>query len=105
MEDFEQELRRALERRPAPPNLKGKIMQNRRRPVHQRGHAVLWQRLAAAFALAAVLGGAARWQEHVQEERRQGEAARRQVLTALRITGHALNQMNAQLAAHSRTHE
>ena len=30
------------------------------------------------------------------------EAARQQVLTALRITSHALNQMNMQLAAHRR---
>jgi predicted type IV restriction endonuclease len=36
------------------------------------------------------------------EERRKGEAAREQVLTALRITGHALDQINTQLAAHSR---
>ena len=36
-----------------------------------------------------------------REEQRKDEAARQQVLTALRITAHALNQMNAQLAAHS----
>jgi hypothetical protein len=32
----------------------------------------------------------------------KGEAARQQVLTALRITSRALNQMNAKLAAHGR---
>jgi hypothetical protein len=104
MEEFEQELRQALERRPAPVSLKGRIMARRgtRKP---RGHRVMWQRLAAALALAAVLGGAAEWEGHVREERRRGEAARQQVLTALRITGHALDQMNKQLAAHGRGQE
>jgi hypothetical protein len=100
MEDFERELHQALERRPAPPSLKRRVMEMRR----PRRHAGLWQRLAASLALAAVLGGALEWRQQ-QEERRQGEAARQQVLTALRITGHALNQMNAQLAAHRRTQE
>ena len=49
-------------------------------------------------------GGAARrrsaWRH--ADEVRKGEEARQQVLTALRITSHALNQMNAQLAAHNR---
>jgi hypothetical protein len=40
-----------------------------------------------------------------QEERRKGEAARLQVLTALRITGHALNHMNKQLAEHDRANQ
>jgi hypothetical protein len=103
MEDFERELHQALERRPAPPSLKRKLMETRRsRRPHS--HAVLWQRMAASLALAVALGGAVEWR-HQQEERRQGEAARQQVLTALRITGHALNQMNAQLAAHRRTQE
>jgi len=99
MEEFEQQLREALERRPAPPSLKRKLMASRRaeRPATPMP---AWQRLAASVALAAVLGGAVTWR-HV-EERRKGEAAREQVLTALRITGHALDQINTQLAAHSR---
>ena len=104
MEDFEKDLRQAFQRRPAPPGLKRKLMQKRRGKGSQRPsghtHFVLWHRLAASFALVAVLGGAAAWRN--AEERRKGEEARRQVLTALRITGHALNQMNAQLAAHDR---
>ena len=51
------------------------------------------------MALVAVLVGAAEWTRHEREERRQGEAARQQVLTALRITSHALDKMNTQLAA------
>jgi hypothetical protein len=97
MEDFEKELRQAFERQPAPPSLKRKLME-RRRAQRPRNHSILWQRLAATIALAAVVSGAAVW--HQREERRKGEAAREQVLIALRITGHALNQMNKQLAAH-----
>ena len=99
---FEQELRQALERRSAPLSLKRRIME-RRGTSGERKHAVLWQRLAAAAVLVSVLGAAAEWQAHVREERRRGEAARQQVLTALRITDRALNQMNRQLATHSRT--
>jgi hypothetical protein len=102
MDGFERELRLALERRPAPPSLKGKIMQSRRRTAQPLSQGVLWQRLAASVALAAVIGGAVGWDYRVREERRQGEAAREQVLIALRITGHALNQMSAQLAARGR---
>ena len=100
LDDEERDLRRVFERRPAPPGLKRKIMQ-RRHP--QRTHFVVWQRLAATFALAAVLGGGAEWRH--RDEQRRGEAARQQVLTALRITGHALDQMNAQLAAHGHAAE
>jgi hypothetical protein len=103
MDDFEHELRQALERRPAPPSLKRRLMEGRRR--QQRRNPAMWQRLAASLALAAVLGGAAEWGWHAREERRRGEAAREQVLTALRITGHALNQMNAQLAARGRAEQ
>jgi len=99
MEEFEQQLRQALERRPAPPSLKRKLMA-RRRAQRPPSHLLAWQRLAASVALAAMLGGAVTWRN--VEERRKGEAARAQVLTALRITGHALDQMNTQLAAHSR---
>jgi hypothetical protein len=45
-------------------------------------------------------GAGAEWK--MREEHRQEEAARTQVLTALRITHRALNQMNTQLAAHGR---
>jgi len=96
--DFERELRQALERRPAPPSLKGTILARRRLEKTERlRHRLMWfQRLAACFVLAAVLGGAFLWRSAVQ--RRKGEQARAQVLTALRIAGRALSAMNAQLA-------
>jgi len=102
IDDFERELRQAFERRPAPPGLKRRLMGERsRQKTHRlRSHTVIWQRLAASLALAAVLGGAVEWRN--MDQRRKGEAARQQVLTALRITNRALNQMDTQLAAHRR---
>ena len=100
MDDFEKELKQALERRPAPPSLKRKVMERRGQQTQARRHSywLVWQRVAAGLALAAVLGGAMQWQLRREEERRRGEEARRQVMIALRITGHALNEMNARLA-------
>jgi hypothetical protein len=105
MEDFERELQQAFERRPAPPSLKRKLMERRRWRRTQRvhRHVALWQRLAASLVLAGVLGGGLAWRQ--ADQRRKGEAARQQVLTALRITSHALNEMNAQLAAHDRANQ
>jgi hypothetical protein len=105
MDDFEQELRQGMLRRPAPPSLKQKIVARRKRQNTQRLHArmVMWQRLAASIVLAAVAGGAYVW--HNAEERRKGEEAKQQVFTALRITSHALKQMNQQLADHNRSAE
>ena len=99
MDEFERELREAFERRPAPPGLKRRLMEKRRSKLEARPW-VTWQRLAASLALTAVLAGGVEWR--IVEERRREEAAREQVLTALRITSHALNQMNARLAARRR---
>jgi hypothetical protein len=103
MRAFETELQQAFLRRPAPPGLKRRIVdqRNSRRTAQSRYRIALWQRLAACFILVAVLGGALTWR-HV-EEQRKGEAARDQVLTALRITSRALNQVQAQLAARNRS--
>ena len=98
-EDFERELRQAFERRPAPPGLKRKLMERRSAQV-PRHLSVIWQRLAASIVLIAALAGGIALRQW--EEQRKEEAARQQVMKALRITAHALNQMNAQLAAHDR---
>ena len=105
MDEFEQELSKAMVRRPAPPSLKRKILDRRRRQNTERLHArmIMWQRLAASIVLAAIVGGAYMW--HSAEERRKGEEARQQVMTALRITSHALQQMNQQIADHNRNGE
>lgn len=99
MDEFERELQQALSRRPAPPSLKRRLMERRRATRVVRPW-VTWQRLAASLALTAVLAGGVEWR--IVEERRKEEAAREQVLTALRITSHALNEMNARLAARRR---
>lgn len=99
MDEFEKELQQALQRRPAPPSLKGRIMDRRGLLTMERRHThwMVWQRVAAGLLVAAMLGGAMTWRLHREEERRQGEEARRQVMIALRITGHALNEVNEQL--------
>ncbi len=99
---LERELRQALERRPAPPSLKRRVMERRQSERAQRRHrrVVFWQRLTAAATLVCVLAAVLVWRN--ARERRRGEEARQQVLTALRITGRALNQMEAQLAADNR---
>ncbi len=99
-EEFERELRQALQRRPAPPGLKSKVMM-RRRARSSSNISAIWQRLAASILLVAALAGGFAWHNH--EEQLKDEAARQLVLTALRITAHALNQMNSQLAAHRRS--
>ena len=99
IDEFERELQQAFARRPAPPSLKRKLMEKRRRPQPQRLF-MTWQRLAASLALTAVLAGGIEWR--IADQRRKEEAAREQVFTALRITSHALNQMNARLAARRR---
>jgi len=104
--EFERELRQAMERRPAPPGLKQRLMEKRRRRLAERARdfTMFWQRLAAVILLTAALGAGVAWRNHKQrvEEQARGEAARQQVLTALRITSRALNRMNIQLAAHDR---
>jgi hypothetical protein len=105
MEDqFELELKEAFERRPAPPGLKTRIMAARRerQQVKRRLHSLVWMRLAASLLIAVLIGGAVRWDYERIQERRRGEAARQQVLTALRITGHALELVQQRLSARNR---
>jgi hypothetical protein len=103
MEDFEAELREAFERRPAPPGLKRRLLEHKQMERRRLRRPALptWMRMAASLLLVAALGGGFAW--HRREEQRKGEEARRQVMIALRITGHALNQVNAKLAAHGRS--
>jgi len=108
MDEFEQELRQAFTRHPAPPGLKRKVMERRRTAVQRRSFPLFaWQGLAASFvslslcilAALAIYGG---YERREAEQRRKAEDVRQQVLTALRITNHALEHMNQQLAAHGR---
>ena len=103
LDEFERELKQALQRRPAPPSLKRRVLE--RRMEKRRPQSMIWMRLAATLLIVALLGGGLRWGLEQREERRQGEEARRQVMTALRITGHALNKVSTRLAAHDRAGE
>lgn len=107
MDDFEKELAQALQRRPAPPSLKRRVMERRGLLTVQRRRIswVIWERVAAGLLVAAMVGGAVEWRMHKAEEQRRGEEARRQVMIALRITGHALNEVNARLNEHNRGDE
>ncbi len=101
MNDFERELQQGMLRLPAPPGLKRKIMARKQARDAERTHrrVVFWQRLAASVVLCGAVGGGVTW--HNIQEQRKGEAARQQVMVALRIASHALDQMNAQLAEHN----
>lgn len=103
-DEFERELKQALERRPAPPGLKTRIMAMRRqRHANKRHwHSLLWMRLAASLLIVAIIGGAIRWDYERIQERRRGEAARQQVMTALRVTQHALDLVQQRLSARNR---
>jgi hypothetical protein len=105
IDEFERELRQATERRPAPPSLKRRILQQRRarRTDRVQGYTLWWQRLAASVLLAGVIAGGYGWRQ--VEDRRKGEEAAQQVLTALRITNHALNDMNRRLVARNRAEQ
>jgi len=102
IDEFERELKQAMERRPAPPSLKGRILQQRsaRRTERVHSYTVWWQRLAASVLLAGVIAGGYGWRQI--EERRKGEEAKQQVLTALRITNQVLNNMNRRLTDRNR---
>lgn len=104
MDDFEKELAQALQRRPAPPNLKRRVMERRGLLTMRRRRIswAIWERVAAGLLLAAMVGGAVEWRVRKAEEQRRGEEARRQVMIALRITGHTLNEVNARLTARNR---
>ena len=109
-DEFERELQQAFARRPAPPGLKRRLAEQglldnasrdqRRFKPRPQPLFLTWQRLAASLLLTAAIAGGIQWR--ILEERRKEEAAREQVLTALRITSRALDQMNARLAAHRR---
>ena len=110
MDEFERELQQALERRPAPPGLKRRVLEARnarraRRSWFAFPQTTLWMKVAATLLIAAAVGGGVEWRMKQLQEQREGEAARQQVMTALRITGHALNEVQERLAAHGRGEE
>lgn len=101
MDELEQQLLQALERLPAPPGLKRRVIERReaQHAARRRRQLMWWRRMAVAAAAVCLL--AAVWFWRGAEQRREGEEARGQVILALRITNRALTQMRSQLAAHN----
>jgi hypothetical protein len=96
LSEFERKLRRAMVYREAPVGLKSRVLA-RARERRQKQHGWRWmmQRVAASAVLAAMAGGFVVYRQ--VEERRKGEEAREQVLTALRITNRTLDKVSARL--------
>jgi len=101
LQEFERKLRMAIARREAPLGLKSRVLaQARERRQAQHGRLWIWQRVAATLVVAVALGGFAEYR-HIEEQRameqRKGEAAREQVLTALRITSRTMGRVQERL--------
>jgi hypothetical protein len=122
MRPFEDELRRALQRREPPPGFTGRVMARVRQEADAHSPAGAKSGARAArrslwfgwswfgprlrFGLAAVAAclllavSLSVWQRHREElQRREGEAARAQVMEALRITSAKLNHVRAKVEA------
>jgi hypothetical protein len=92
---FENDLRQAMRRVPAPEGFAERVMARLNEPRRESRPAPRWRAIAATLLLATILGS---WGVHQTIERRRGERAREQVLLALRIAGTQLAR--AQRAAH-----
>lgn len=101
----DEELKQALERRPAPRSLKARILAARaeNHVRMRRERQAMWMRIAASLLIVAALAGAGDILHHRAADRRRGEEARREVFTALRITNHTLNRVQQKLAARDHT--
>ncbi len=96
MDRFEQELRDAMRREPAPEWFADSVLARIRDEQQSRGKALSrfslpagWLRWAAGLAMLVVVLGGLRF-EQVRQERIQGEAAKQQLILALKVTGSKL---------------
>ena len=99
--EFERRVRFAMQHRPAPMGLKQRVLARaRERRLARHSWHWMWQRVAAVVVLAAVVGGFGMYEQSEKraEERRKGEAAREQVMLALRITHKTLDRVGERLA-------
>jgi len=129
MKPLDDELRNALKRREPPPGFTGRVMarveqlaeeraRTAAKPVRSpRGASFVsspWSpwtwfgrkvslsfgAVAAMAALVLLAVGVALWQQHrIERERRQGEAARAQLIEALRVTSAKLNRVRTKVRA------
>lgn len=80
--NLEDDLRRALRPESPAPGFASRVLERiERERTPKRSH---WRAVAASLTLTAVLGG---WGVHEIQKHREGERAKEQVLTALRIAG------------------
>jgi len=108
--EFERRLQVAIRRHEAPLGLKSRVMaQARARRQARHGRGWMLQRIAASALLAALFGGFAVYHENLEHEkqerqieRRKGEQAAEQVMTALRITSKTLGKVNEHLAENAK---
>jgi hypothetical protein len=87
MDDLEQQLRRAFEREQPPDGFADRVLERTR---ERRNVMPRW--IAAAAAIVILAGGGYTYR------RQQGEAAKREVLLALRITSAKLSHIQTQVA-------
>jgi hypothetical protein len=87
--NLEYELKQALRRREPPAGFTERVMAAVERDGAVTPRRRPWHALAAAALFAAIVGGAAT--VRVIEERREGERAKEEVMTALRIAGAKLH--------------
>ena len=83
--NLEDDLRRALRRESPAPGFASRVMQRIERDAAPKRRP-WWRAVAASLTLTALLGGGLAYQGH-QRRVREGEAAKEQVLLALRIAG------------------
>ncbi len=97
VQEFERKLRMAMAYREAPLGMKTRVLaQARERRQGQRRRWWMVERVAATVVLVAAVGGFVEYR-HI-EEVRKGEAAKEQVLTALRITGRTMGRVQERLS-------
>jgi hypothetical protein len=105
MDNLEKQLARALKQKDPPADFTAKVMA---RLADKKARLHWWeffmmpaQRAALAGGLAALMlvgGCGVAYQQHQASERRRAEAARDQLLLALRVTGTQLNRVSRVLA-------
>ncbi len=94
MNDFEDQLQRALEPPDVPAGFANRVLAKLPEAYPAMPHRPMLRRVALwAAAVLVCAGSLTGWQvERAQRERVRGEKAREQVMLALRITGTKLNQ-------------
>ena len=123
MKPLDDELRTALKRREPPPGFTGRVMARVEQLAEERARSAAkparprsgpwypwsWfgRKVSLSFGAVAAMAAVvlltvsiALWQQHrIEQERRQGEAARAQLMEALRVTSAKLNRVRTKVRA------